>query len=42
MIGNLAARLQKRIEWDAENMRVKDAPEADRLIRKTYRKGFEI
>lgn len=42
MIGNLATRLQKRIEWDAANMRAANAPEADRLIRKTYRKGFEI
>jgi predicted dehydrogenase len=42
MIGNLATRLQKRIEWDAANMRAANVPEADRLIRKTYRKGFEI
>jgi predicted dehydrogenase len=42
LVGNLATRLQKRIEWDAENMRVKNAPEAEALIRKSYRKGFEI
>jgi len=42
LVGNLAVRLQKRIEWDAANMRVKDAPEAEALVRKTYRKGFEL
>jgi predicted dehydrogenase len=42
LVGNLAVRLQKRIEWDAANMKASNAPEADRLIRKTYRKGFGI
>lgn len=41
-IGNLATRLQKRIEWDAASMRAKNAPEADGLIRKTYRAGFGL
>jgi predicted dehydrogenase len=42
LVGNLAVRLQKRIEWDAANLRATNAPEADGLIRKTYRKGFGI
>jgi hypothetical protein len=42
LVGNLALRLQKRVEWDASAMRAPNAPEADRLIRKTYRKGFDI
>jgi hypothetical protein len=42
LVGNLAVRLQKRIEWDAANMRATNAPEAEPLIRKTYRKGFGI
>ncbi|MEI7730954.1 MAG: Gfo/Idh/MocA family oxidoreductase [Verrucomicrobiota bacterium] len=42
LVGNLATRLQKRIEWDAANMRAKNAPEADAIIRKVYRKGFGI
>jgi predicted dehydrogenase len=42
LVGNLATRLQKRIEWDAATMRVKNAPEADALIRKHYRDGFGI
>jgi len=42
LVGNLAVRLQKRIEWDAANMRAKNAPEAESLIRKNYRAGFGI
>ena len=42
LAGNLATRLQKRIEWDAANMRAKNAPEADALIRKHYCDGFGI
>jgi predicted dehydrogenase len=42
LVGNLATRLQKRIEWDAAAMRAKNAPEADALIRKQYRKGFGL
>ena len=42
LVGNLATRLQARIEWDAKAMRVKSAPEADALIRKQYRKGFGL
>jgi len=42
LVGNLATRLQKRIEWDAAKMRAKNAPEADALIRKHYRDGFGI
>ena len=39
-MGNLAVRLQKRIEWDAAAMKATNAPEADPLIRKTYRDGL--
>ena len=42
LVGNLASRLQKPIEWDAVAMRASNAPEADRLIRKQYRAGFGI
>jgi hypothetical protein len=31
-----------RLEWDAAAMRAKNAPEAEALIRKAYRKGFEL
>jgi predicted dehydrogenase len=42
LVGNLALRLQKQIEWDAVAMKATNAPEADPLIRKTYRAGFGI
>jgi len=42
LVGNLALRLQKRIEWDSAAMKATNAPEADALIRKTYRPGFGI
>lgn len=42
LVGNLAVRLQKRIEWDSKNMKATNAPEADALIKKVYRKGFGI
>lgn len=42
LVGNLAVRLQKKIEWDSARLRAKNAPEADTLIRKNYRAGFGI
>jgi predicted dehydrogenase len=42
LVGNLATRLQRRIKWDAAAMRAPDAPEAETLIRKQYRKGFGL
>jgi hypothetical protein len=38
----VAYRLGKRIEWDAENLRCRNAAEAARLIRREYRKGWEL
>ena len=42
LVGNLALRLQKPVEWDSAAMKATNAPEADPLIRKTYRRGFGI
>ena len=42
LVGNLAVRLQKRIEWDGQDKRATNAAEAEPLIRKTYREGFGI
>jgi predicted dehydrogenase len=42
LVGNLAVRLKKRVEWDAANLRATNAPEAEALIRKVYRAGFGI
>jgi hypothetical protein len=35
-------RLQKRVEWDSAAMRVKNIPEAEALVRKSYRSGFGL
>lgn len=42
LVGNLASRLQKRIEWDSATLRATNAPEAESLVRKKYRPGFGI
>ena len=42
LVGNLAVRLGKRIEWDTKNMKAPNAPEADKYINKEYRKGWAI
>jgi hypothetical protein len=42
LVGNLAVRLQKRVEWDAANLRARNLPEAEALIHKQYRAGFGI
>lgn len=42
LIGVLPIRLEKKIQWDAKAMKAINAPEADVLIRKPYRKGFEL
>ncbi len=42
LVGNLAVRLGKRIEWDIDEMKAPNAPEADVLINKQYREGWEV
>ena len=42
LLGNVAYRIGKPIEWDAENLVAKNAPEAAKLINKEYRKGWEV
>ena len=42
LVGSLAVRLGKRIEWDAKKMRATNAPEADNYITKFYRAGWTL
>jgi predicted dehydrogenase len=42
LLGNVAVRIGKRIEWDAQNMRCSNAPEADGFIRREYRPGWTL
>lgn len=41
-IGNIALRTDKKLTWDAKNVRFANAPEADRLMTRKYRKGWEL
>ncbi len=42
LLGNLAVRLGKKIEWDAKALKATNAPEADELIRTQYREGWKL
>jgi predicted dehydrogenase len=42
LLGIAAYRLGKKLEWDPVNLRATNCSEADRLIRKQYRKGWSL
>jgi len=42
LLGNVAIRAGKRIEWDAEKMAVTNLPEANRFVKREYRKGWTL
>ena len=42
MLALVAYRVGEKLEWDAKNMKATNCPEADRYIRKTYRKGWVL
>ncbi|MHC4508937.1 MAG: Gfo/Idh/MocA family protein [Planctomycetota bacterium] len=42
LLGNLAVRLDKKIEWDGEALKARSAPEADTLIRRPCREGWNL
>lgn len=41
-LGNVAYRAGRKIEWDAKNMRIPNVPEAERFLRREYRKGWTL
>ena len=41
-LGNVAYRAGKKLEWDAAKLKATNCPEADRLIRREYRKGWKL
>ena len=41
LIGNLAVRSRRRVEWDSKNMRVTNHESANQFIKREYRKGWE-
>lgn len=42
LVGLLAVRFGKRVEWDSRALRSPNTPEADAIIHKTYRAGFGL
>jgi predicted dehydrogenase len=42
LVGLLAVRFQKRVEWNAAAMTSPNTPEADPVIRKAYRDGWKL
>jgi predicted dehydrogenase len=42
MLGNVAIRSQTEIHYDPEEVRIANAPEANRYIRREYRKGWSL
>ena len=41
-LGNVAYRAARRIEWDTKNMKIPNAPEAERFLKREYRKGWTL
>jgi hypothetical protein len=42
MLALVAYRVGKKLEYDAENMKATNCPEADQYIKKTYRQGWAL
>ena len=42
LLGNVAYRTGKALEWNAKELKADNCSEADRYIHKTYRKGWEV
>lgn len=42
LVGNLAVRTGQRIEWDAKNMKVLNHRDAQKYVKREYRKGWEL
>jgi predicted dehydrogenase len=42
LLGNIALRTRRKIEWDETNLAIKNDPEAQAMITKKYRPGWEV
>ena len=42
LLGNVDIRSGEKIEWDAKNLKARGNPDADKYIRRQYRKGWEL
>jgi hypothetical protein len=41
LLGNLAVRAGKKIEYDSVNMKLPNCPEAEKYLKRQYRKGWQ-
>jgi predicted dehydrogenase len=42
LLGNVAYRVGKKLQWDAANLKATDCPEADKYLRREYRQGWTL
>jgi predicted dehydrogenase len=42
LLGNVSYRAGAKLQWDAENLKAADCPEADKYIRRDYREGWTL
>jgi predicted dehydrogenase len=42
VLGTVAFRTGKKLQWDAARMKATNCPEADQYLSRTYRKGWEV
>ena len=42
LLGCVALRVGKKLEWDGPNMRANNAPEAAQFVKREYRQGWKL
>jgi hypothetical protein len=42
LLGCIALRVGRKLEWDGPNMRATNAPEAEQFVKRQYRKGWSL
>jgi hypothetical protein len=42
LLGNIAIRTKKKLEWDASQMKITNCSEANNLIKREYRQGWSL
>jgi hypothetical protein len=42
LLGNVAIRAGKKLEWDGEGMKFRNAPEAEQYLKRQYRNGWSL
>jgi hypothetical protein len=42
LLGNVAMRVGKKLEWDGDKLRASNCKEADAYLRREYRKGWTL